>query len=62
MTLSVFTSAGDIVKHVSLGDYVEDKVTSLKPFMSKENQTQEYNIPSLAALSTAMRLLQRYRS
>ncbi|RVW53285.1 Amidase 1 [Vitis vinifera] len=50
----------DIVKHVSLGDYVEDKVTSLKPFMSKENQTQEYNIPSLAALSTAMRLLQRY--
>ncbi|RVX18853.1 Amidase 1 [Vitis vinifera] len=55
-----YLGVSDIVKHVSLGDYVEDKVTSLKPFMSKENQTQEYNIPSLAALSTAMRLLQRY--
>ncbi|GMY20423.1 amidase 1-like [Fagus crenata] len=51
---------GDLVKHAILGDYVKEKVPSLKQFMTKENADQEYNIPSLAALSSAMRLLQRY--
>eukprot|EP00257_Ricinus_communis_P013232 XP_015570624.1 amidase 1 isoform X1 [Ricinus communis] len=51
---------GDIVKHVNLGDYVEDKVPSLRHFMSKEIKEQEYNIAPLAALSSAMRMLQRY--
>jgi glucosamine 6-phosphate synthetase-like amidotransferase/phosphosugar isomerase protein len=47
------------VKHTVLGDYVKEKVPSLKHFMSKEIKEQEYNIPSLAALSNAMRSLQR---
>ncbi|KAI5566471.1 hypothetical protein BDE02_13G022300 [Populus trichocarpa] len=51
---------GHIVKHTVLGDYVKEKVPSLKHFMSKEIKEQEYNIPSLAALSNAMRSLQRY--
>ncbi|KAA8545097.1 hypothetical protein F0562_019881 [Nyssa sinensis] len=50
---------GHIVKHASLGDYVMDRVPSLAHFF-KGIETQEYNIPSLVALSSAMRLLQRY--
>jgi hypothetical protein len=58
----LFTNnAGDLLKHAILGDYVKEKVPSLKKFMTKENADQEYNIPSLAALSSAMRLLQRCR-
>ncbi|XP_044467758.1 amidase 1-like [Mangifera indica] len=49
---------GHIVKNVILGDYVKDKVPSLKNFMTEENNDQE--IPTLAALSRAMRLLQSY--
>ncbi|XVF41950.1 hypothetical protein PTKIN_Ptkin01aG0321700 [Pterospermum kingtungense] len=48
---------GQILKHVILGDYVKEKVPSLQHFMSEDHA---YNIPSLAALSSAMRLLQRY--
>ncbi|KAL2325494.1 hypothetical protein Fmac_024552 [Flemingia macrophylla] len=51
---------GDVLKHEILGDYVMTNVQSLKYFMSKENTDQIYKIPSLAALSSAMRLLQRY--
>ncbi|KAI4301812.1 hypothetical protein L6164_035056 [Bauhinia variegata] len=51
---------GDLVKHEILGDYVGINVPSLKNFMTKENTDQVYNIPSLAALSSAMRLLQMY--
>ncbi|KAK0601916.1 hypothetical protein LWI29_028740 [Acer saccharum] len=51
---------GHMIKHAILGDYVKDKVPSLKHFISEENKDQEYTIPSLAALSSAMRLLQRY--
>ncbi|KAJ7973378.1 Amidase 1 [Quillaja saponaria] len=51
---------GYLVKHATLGDYVKDKVPSLKHFVNKEITDQDYNIPSLAALSSAMRLLQRY--
>ncbi|XP_031283292.1 amidase 1-like [Pistacia vera] len=50
---------GHIIKNVILGDYVKDKVPSLKNFISEGNNDQE-TIPSLAALSRAMRLLQRY--
>jgi Asp-tRNA(Asn)/Glu-tRNA(Gln) amidotransferase A subunit family amidase len=50
----------DVLRHEILGEYVKAKVPSLKNFMSEENTDQVYNIPSLAALSSAMRLLQRY--
>ncbi|GLT56262.1 hypothetical protein SLA2020_293160 [Shorea laevis] len=49
-----------IVKHVNLGDYVKDKVPSLQKFMNVGDGDPLYNIASLAALSSAMRLLQRY--
>ncbi|KAH7543088.1 amidase 1 [Ziziphus jujuba] len=49
-----------LVKHANLGDHVKEKVPSLSTFLPKANADQEYNIPSLAALSSAMRLLQRY--
>ncbi|KAF2298322.1 hypothetical protein GH714_022190 [Hevea brasiliensis] len=52
---------GDVVKHLILGDYVENKVPSLSHFISKEIKKQDYGIASLAALSSAMRLLQRYK-
>ncbi|XP_059652497.1 amidase 1-like isoform X2 [Cornus florida] len=48
---------GHMVKYANLGNYVKDKVPSLKHFEGIE--TQEYNITSLVALSNAMRLLQR---
>ncbi|CAN1124310.1 Amidase 1 [Linum perenne] len=51
----------NLVKHITIGDYVEEKVPSLVHFTSQEAKNQEHsNIPSLAALSAAMRLLQRY--
>ncbi|XP_030957038.1 amidase 1-like isoform X3 [Quercus lobata] len=51
---------GDLVKHAVLGDYVKEKLPSLKQFMIKGNVDQEYNIPSLAALASAVQLLLRY--
>ncbi|KAK7837392.1 amidase 1 [Quercus suber] len=51
---------GDLVKHAILGDYVKEKVPSLKQFMTEETADQENNIPSLVALSSARQLLQRY--
>ncbi|CAL0316576.1 unnamed protein product [Lupinus luteus] len=51
---------GDILKDATLGEYVKTNVPSLKHFLSLENTDQVYSIPSLAALSSAMRLLQRY--
>ncbi|KAF2307204.1 hypothetical protein GH714_025429 [Hevea brasiliensis] len=41
---------GDVVKHLILGDYVENKVPSLSHFISKEIKKQDYGIASLAAL------------
>ncbi|XP_037491626.1 amidase 1 isoform X2 [Jatropha curcas] len=55
-----FDTVGHVVKHLTLGDFVENKVPSLKHFMSKEIKEQGYDIASLAALSSAMRLLERY--
>ncbi|KAH9754992.1 Amidase 1 [Citrus sinensis] len=46
---------GHIIENVILGDYVKDKVPSLQHFLSEGNKEQEYSIPSLAALSSAMR-------
>ncbi|KAM7280426.1 hypothetical protein ACFE04_007560 [Oxalis oulophora] len=48
------------ISYAALGDYIREKVPSLKHFMNQGNEEQEYNIPSLAALSSAMRLLQKY--
>uniref|UniRef100_A0A2N9H454 Uncharacterized protein n=1 Tax=Fagus sylvatica TaxID=28930 RepID=A0A2N9H454_FAGSY len=44
----------------SLGTMSRRKVPSLKQFMTKVNSAQEYDIPSLAALASAMLLLQWY--
>nr|GMD40468.1 amidase 1 [Ipomoea batatas] len=49
----------ETIKHAHLGEIVKENVPSLKPFMSQGSEGQEY-IPSLLALSNAMRLLQRY--
>ncbi|KAB2630151.1 amidase 1-like [Pyrus ussuriensis x Pyrus communis] len=51
---------GHVIKHANLGDVVKDKVPSLNSFLDKGNPSEEYIIPSLAALSTANRLLVRY--
>lgn len=51
---------GHIVKHEILGGYVRENVPSLKHFMSQGSENNENIIPSLVALSTAMRLLQRH--
>ncbi|PIN05986.1 Amidase [Handroanthus impetiginosus] len=48
------------IQYTSLGNFVGAKVPSLKHFMDNNASKQEDNIPSLAALSSAMRLLQRY--
>ncbi|KAL2942123.1 Amidase 1 [Bienertia sinuspersici] len=51
---------GQAIKCMDLGDYVEENVPSLNHFMNLGVDTKEYSIRSLAALSSAMRLLQRY--
>ncbi|XP_048424160.1 amidase 1-like [Pyrus x bretschneideri] len=51
---------GHVIKYANLGDVVKDKVPSLKSFLDEGNPSEEYIIPSLAALSTAFQLLVRY--
>ncbi|XP_057250338.1 amidase 1 isoform X3 [Beta vulgaris subsp. vulgaris] len=51
---------GQVLKYMDIGNYVEENVSSLKHFMSQGGDAKEYSIPSLVALSSAMRLLQRY--
>ncbi|KAL9235052.1 hypothetical protein vseg_009852 [Gypsophila vaccaria] len=51
---------GQVLNYITLGDYVEENVPSLKHFMTQGNDSNEYKIKSLAALSTAMRILQRH--
>ncbi|PIN05985.1 Amidase [Handroanthus impetiginosus] len=48
------------IRYTSLGNFVGAEVPSLKHFMDSNASKQEDNIPSLAALSIARRLLQRY--
>ncbi|KAI3863970.1 hypothetical protein MKW98_031562 [Papaver atlanticum] len=48
-----------VLQHKNLGEYVEERVPSLEQFMDKSNKHQGY-IPSLIALSAAMRSLQRF--
>lgn len=48
------------IHYTNLGNFIEAKVPSLKLFMDSKVKEQKDNIPSLAALSSAMRLLQRY--
>ncbi|PIA30823.1 hypothetical protein AQUCO_05400135v1 [Aquilegia coerulea] len=54
-----FDTVAQVIKHVNIGNYVSDRVPSLEHFMDRSNVHQEY-IPSLVALSSAMRCLQRY--
>ncbi|KAI3794580.1 hypothetical protein L1987_37212 [Smallanthus sonchifolius] len=53
-------SGGKILQPFNLGDYVESKVPGLKHFMENDTENEEFSIKSLTALSTAMRLLQRF--
>ncbi|XP_018465802.2 amidase 1 [Raphanus sativus] len=48
-----------VINKMDLGEYIQENVPSLKHFMTSETQ-QEFCIPSLMALSSSMRLLQRY--
>ncbi|KAG5564804.1 hypothetical protein RHGRI_000869 [Rhododendron griersonianum] len=48
-----------IVKYACLGDYVKDNVPTLKHFKGDRLEDQEYNVASLAALSSAYRRLER---
>ncbi|XP_056697393.1 amidase 1 isoform X2 [Spinacia oleracea] len=50
---------GQVLKYMDIGDYVKDNVPSLKHFMNQGDDTKVYSIPSLVALSSAMRILQR---
>ncbi|XP_073104454.1 amidase 1 isoform X3 [Elaeis guineensis] len=54
-----FDTVGDIINHENLGDYIHHKVPSLGKFMSNTSENQTSGIPSLAAISHSMRLLQR---
>lgn len=56
------STAGHLIKQISLGKYIEDKVPSLKHFMIEENNGYKHSIPSLAALVRSKRLLQRFWS
>ena len=59
--IHVFTNnTGHLVNRAVLEDHVKDKVLGLKQFICKGNTDQESNIPSLAALSSAMRLIIGY--
>ncbi|KAL3750169.1 hypothetical protein ACJRO7_011190 [Eucalyptus globulus] len=51
---------GAIIKHAVLGDYIRDSVPVLSSFLCQIKEDQVDSIPSLAALSSARRLLQRY--
>ncbi|CAN6981233.1 unnamed protein product [Brassica rapa subsp. trilocularis] len=48
-----------VINKVDLGEYIQENVPSLKHFMTSETQ-REFCIPSLMALSSSMRMLQRY--
>lgn len=48
------------IEYTSLGNFVDANVPILKHFMNAETKNQDYNIPPLAVLSSAMRLLQRH--
>ncbi|KAK6137918.1 hypothetical protein DH2020_028331 [Rehmannia glutinosa] len=48
------------IQYTNLGNFVETKVPSLKHFTDNGTKTQDDNIPSLVALSSATSLLQRY--
>ncbi|KAL9272550.1 Amidase 1-like protein [Drosera capensis] len=51
---------GHVIKSINLGHYVKENVPSLAHFITEGNSSAEYGIPSLAALSSALRTLQRY--
>ncbi|KAF8038733.1 hypothetical protein BT93_B1320 [Corymbia citriodora subsp. variegata] len=50
---------GAIITHTVLGDYIRNNVPALSSFLCEINEDQ-HKIPSLAALSGARQLLQRY--
>ncbi|GFP91840.1 amidase 1 [Phtheirospermum japonicum] len=48
------------IQYTNVGNFIETRVPSLKHFMDDDTKKQDDNVPSLVALSSAMRLLQRY--
>lgn len=56
---SVLCEGNTVINKVDLGEYIQENVPSLKHFMTSETQ-REFCIPSLMALSSSMRMLQRY--
>lgn len=56
---SVLCEGNTVINKVDLGAYIEEHVPSLKHFMTSETQ-REFCIPSLMALSSSMRMLQRF--
>lgn len=55
---SLLSNAGEVIKYTVLGDYVKENVPALSSFFSMRTKDDTFTIPSLAALSRAMRLLQ----
>lgn len=57
----VLCQGNTVIEKVNLGEYTEENVPSLKHFMTSDAVAtqQEFHIPSLMALSSSMRLLQR---
>ncbi|RWW82382.1 hypothetical protein BHE74_00009156 [Ensete ventricosum] len=57
-----FDTVGSILHHENLGDHIYHNVPSLQNFISSFSGDQASTMPVLAALSHAMRLLQRSNS
>ncbi|KZV37390.1 ABC transporter G family member 28 [Dorcoceras hygrometricum] len=53
------TCESQTIDYISLGSFIDANVPILKHFINAETKNQDNNIPSLAGLSSAMRLLQR---
>ncbi|XP_031500209.1 amidase 1 [Nymphaea colorata] len=58
--IQVAETFGCQIDHKNLADYINVNVPSLQVFMEKDCQEEEHLISTLHAVSTAMRLLQRY--
>ncbi|KAM1994602.1 hypothetical protein PS2_010424 [Malus domestica] len=61
-SLVISANAGHVIKHANLGDVVKDKVPSLNSFLDKGNPSEEYIIPSLAALSSSRKNRYEFKS
>lgn len=51
---------GHVIKDLNLGEYIKENAPSLKQFMNQGDDNKGYSIPSLVALSSVLRSLQRH--